>query len=245
MTKPTRLLFSTAALALTAAGCGDDAVSEGEVTVTAYGESFIEDEIPADEVVDGWRITFDQFYVEIEDVQVGGQDIEIAEPIDLSQGTDGAGHIAGSATVPAGDHTDASYTISRVWLNGAAYRDDGAGKLFSWTFDTPTRYTGCETTTSVEDGGTATFEITVHADHLFYDSLVADEPNLMFQALADADADLDGNITQEELAATDIGAYDPGSAGDVDNLWDWLVAQSATLGHVDGEGHCDAQALSN
>ncbi len=48
-------------------------------------------------------------------------------------------------------------------------------------------------------------------------------------------------LTRAELEAAGIGAYDPGNA-DVDDLWAWLVAQSATLGHVDGEGHCDAAA---
>jgi hypothetical protein len=93
----------------------------------------------------------------------------------------------------------------------------------------------------VEKDATAIFQITVHADHLFYDSLVSEEPQLLFQPLADADADQDGDITTEELGATDIGAYDPGNE-DLDDLWSFLMAQSRTLGHVDGEGHCQASA---
>ena len=142
---------------------------------------------------------------------------------------------------PDGDHTGASFTITRVEVEGTATKGADT-KSFSWVFDEPTRYVECETTTAVSDGGSATFQITVHADHLLYDSLVSEEPQVLFQALADADADADadGNITQAELAATDIGAYDPGSEDGVDDLWAWLVAQTRTLGHVDGEGHCRA-----
>ena len=115
-------------------------------------------------------------------------------------------------------------------------------KTFHWVFDHTTTYHGCETTTSVEDGGTSTFQITVHADHLFYDSLVSEEPDLLFGALADADEDGDGEITEEELSEADIGAYDPGSEDGIDDLWAFLNAQAKTLGHVDGEGHCHAEA---
>ena len=115
-------------------------------------------------------------------------------------------------------------------------------KNFDWVFDEEVHYTECETTTSVTEGAASTFQITVHADHYFYDSLVSEDPILVFQGLADADADADGEITRAELEAADIGGLDPGSDGSVDDLWSWLVAQNATLGHVDGEGHCDAHS---
>jgi hypothetical protein len=113
----------------------------------------------------------------------------------------------------------------------------GVSKSFEWTFDTPTKYSNCQL--ELEEG--QGFQITVHADHLFYDSLISEDPGVRFQALADADTDGDGVITQSELAATDIGSYDPGSEG-VEDLWAWLVAQSQTMGHFNGEGHCDASA---
>ena len=131
--------------------------------------------------------------------------------------------------------------LSRAEVSGSATKD-GTTKTFDWVFDGVTRYSACETTTVVPEDGAATFEITVHADHFFFDSLVADEPQVLFQALADADTDGDGVIAPDELEATDIGSYDPGSAGAVNNLWSWLVAQSQNLGHVDGEGHCDADS---
>lgn len=246
----------TAALGLGVCGLFSAcAPAEGDVKVTVYGESFIEDGIPADEMADGWAVSFDTFDVTITGITVGGvalggtgtNDVgpnqSGTSALDIAVGTDGAGHPIATGRVPAGDHTGSAYTISRVALVGSAVKD-GVTKTFDWTIEAPTAYTACDTTTTVVPGETATFQITVHADHFFYDSLVAEEPNVVFAALAAADADDDGAITQAELEAADIGAYDPGSAGGVDNLWAYLVAQSATLGHVDGEGHCDAEPAS-
>ncbi len=217
--------------------CGGD--GEGTVIVTAYGESFIEDGIPASEMDDGWAVAFSLFDVSLEEVTVAGVAVSVPGSVDVAESSSGEGHELGSALVPAGDHTGASFTLSRVEVQGTATKD-AETKSFHWIFEEATRYSDCETTTSVKSGGSATFQITIHADHLFYDSLVSEDPELLFQPLADADADADGEITQAELAATDIGAYDPGSEDGIDDLWTWLLAQTRTLGHVDGEGHCHA-----
>lgn len=226
-----------ASLLATACGGSDDDAAEGAVTVSAYGESFIEEGIPASEVADGWAVEFTRFVVEVADVRVAGTDIPVESRVDLTFASRGAGHELGSAAVASGDHTGSSFTLTRVEIEGSAQRGTEV-KQFNWVFEQPTRYEACEATTTVPDGGTAGFQITVHADHLFYDSLVAEEPQLLVQPLADADADDDGAITQAELAATDIGAYDAGSEDGIDDLWAWLTAQSRTLGHADGEAHC-------
>lgn len=220
-------------------GCSPS--GDGEIDVTLYGEDFVEHGIPADETADGWSVTFDRFVVTVDDVTVGGVTVVGIDPVDISEPTDGAGHLLATAPVPAGSHTDPGFTLSHIEVAGSAVRD-GVTKTFDWTFDQRTRYSACETTTEVLEGETATFEITIHADHFFYDSLVAEDPELVFQGLADADADADGEITRAELQATGIGGLDPGSEGGIDDLWAWLVAQGRTLGHVDGEGHCDALA---
>lgn len=219
------------------AACGDGG-GEGTVSVQAYGESFIEDGIPAGDMSDGWAVRFERFEVEIHDVLLGGETVAGPLRVDLASGQ-GPQEIA-RRVVPSGDHTGSGFTLSRIEIVGTASRD-AEEKSFSWTIDEPTTYADCETTTSVEDGGEATFQITVHADHLFFDSLVAEDPAMRFQSLAEADADGDGAITEAELAAADIGDYDPGSEGGIDDLRAWLLAQSRTLGHVDGEGHCQAQ----
>ena len=225
------------ALLMLLPACGG---GEGTISVRAYGESFIEAGIPAEVVDDGWAISFDRFEVTIQDVVVGDVALADPEPLDISVASDGEGHELGTALVSAGDHREPSFTIARVELQGSAEKE-GVTKTFSWVFDSPTHYDRCDTTTSVEKDESATFQITVHADHLFYDSLVSEEPQLRFQSLASADADDDGELTRAELAEVDIGAYDPGNE-DVADLWSWLVAQTRTLGHVDGEGHCRAAA---
>ena len=224
-------------------GCSDEdepgGGGQGSVSVTAYGEAFIEEGIPASELADGWAISFDTFTVSVSDVVIGGKTMPASDPVELTAASNGQGKVLATALVPAGEHTGSSFVISRVVLSGEATKD-GVTKTFAWTFDQSTHYGACSTTTSVVNAQAATFQITVHADHLFYDSLVSEEPDLRFQAFADADTDGDHAITQAELEAAGVGAYDVGSAGDVTSLWGFLVAQSRTLGHVDGEGHCEA-----
>ena len=214
--------------------------NEEEVAVTVYGEEFIEEGIPSSEMADGWSVTFDTFLVTVKDVTIADVTLTDFEPIDIANKTDGMGHTLATPTVPAGEHSGSQFTISRVEMAGSASKE-GITKNFAWTFEQETHYTNCQTTTSVGPEERATFQITVHADHFFYDSLVAEEPQVVFQALADADSDEDGTITRAELEATGIGSYDPGNDDTVNDLWTWLEAQSRTLGHVDGEGHCDAQ----
>ena len=58
---PNRLaLLSAAAVAIS--GCADDA-GTGTLAITAYGEEFIEEGIPADKLSDGWAIAYDKFEV--------------------------------------------------------------------------------------------------------------------------------------------------------------------------------------
>ncbi len=216
-------------------------VTDG-VSVYVFGEDFIESGIPAEEMADGWSVNFETFQVEVDQVTVADRTFDMPTSIELAKKSDGAGHLLTSLDVPEGTHDASSYTLSNIRVRGTATRDN-VTKNFDWTIDTTTRYTACETSTAVTSSSPGTFQITVHADHFFYDSLVADDPEVVFQALADADADNDGTITREELEQAGLGAYDPGSANEVDNLWTWLEAQSATLGHVDGEGHCDFELV--
>lgn len=224
-----------------ATGC--DAEGEGTITVTAYGESFIENGIPAAAVDDGWAVDFSRFEVVIDDVMLAGKEIPVLTTIDLSKPSSGEGQELGSTLAPTGEYTNGEFTIVSVEIEGTATKGTET-KSFSWVFDTPTRYAECETTTLVDDGGNASFQITIHADHLLYDSVVSHEPQVLFQSLADADADADGDITEAELAATDIGGYDPGSESGTDDLWQYLSALVRTLGHVDGEGHCHTMSIN-
>lgn len=211
---------------------------EGTVRVTAYGEEFIEEGIGADDMSDGWAVSFERFEVSLSDVEVAGTAIDVPATVDVAEASGGEGHELGTAVVEEGDYGGAGFVIDRLEVDGSAVLGDER-KTFTWVFDAATAYEACDARTSVSEGGVGTFQITIHADHLFYDSLVAEEPRVVFQPLADADADNDGEITRQELSMKGIGSFDPGSEGDVEDLWAWLLASTRTLGHADGEGHCE------
>jgi hypothetical protein len=242
--KPLEVLGRWRGLGLIGPVIGACTAGEGTVEVTAYGESFIEEGIPASEVGDGWAVGFDRFEVIIRDVQVAGASFSAPESVDLSEPSNGAGHELARAVAAQGNHARPRFTIDRIEIDGVATLGS-ENKTFGWVFDVGTAYEACDTTTFVPEGGVGTLQITIHADHLFYDSLVAEEPQVLFQAMADADGNQDGDISQAELAAAGIGSYDPGSEGGIEDLWAWLVAAVRTVGHVDGEGHCDAAALAS
>lgn len=241
MTSKTLFIYLTLTLSLSAVmACGDDEDAggeEGTVHVKVYGEEFIEDGISAEMMDDDWAVQFDHFDIEINEVNVGGVDIPTSNAVDIAAASDGSGHTLASANIPVGSHGAPGFNIQSVTMAGSATKDD-VTKTFELTFDNATHYTDCDTTTTVSADADATVQITIHADHLFHDSLVADSPQVLFQAIADADTDENGEVTQAELEAADIGSYDPGSEGGVDSLWAFLVAQSKTIGHIDGEGHC-------
>lgn len=226
---------SACCLAFVATGACKSA--SATAVVTAYGEEFIEEGIPAEAVDDAWAISFERFEVTLREIRIDGVELAGTHVVDLSESSRGAGHELGTLELENPGEEAPTFVIARLDISGSARMGDEE-KTFSWVFANEVVYDECETTTEPSESERATFQITVHADHLFYDSLVAEEPRLLFQPLADADHDDDGNIEQAELAETDIGAYDPGSAGGIANLWAFLEAQAATLGHVDGEGHC-------
>ena len=237
---PAHFLFVALLLVGSLAACQ---MQESAVDITAYGEEFIEDGIAAEDMDDGWAINFRAFDVTVSDVHLGETTLNADSTVELTERSDGAGHVLHRELLPVGSYTNSGFTLASMVVSGTATKGEDV-LSFDWTFDDATTYAECETTTEVQAGAEdpSTFQITVHADHLFYDSLVAEEPQLLFQALADADVDADGAITEEELAATDIGAYDPGSEDGIDDLWAFLSKLSQTVGHVDGEGHCRSAA---
>jgi hypothetical protein len=232
------------------AGCVADAPETGEHRITIYGEEFVEDEIPASET-DGWRVDFERFEVAVLSVEVrpeNGEPVFLDGPYrqDLTEDSSGTGHELARADVAEGPVGDLDYRIApesgeaAVIVEGTAM-NEGTEKSFAWSFETVTSYTNCETTAEIEEGEVATSELTIHADHLFYDSLVDSEPDVRFGPIAEADADDDGDVTLAELTEVDIGGRERYGTGNVyaDDLRAFLTAQTRTLGHIDGEGHCD------
>ncbi len=94
----------------------------------------------------------------------------------------------------------------------------------------------------MEPDGEATTELTIHADHLFYDDYTANDPGLAFDVFAGADdnGDGDGVITWEEMEAVDITGLDGyESEGKAADLRAYVELLASSLGHVDGEPHCE------
>ena len=80
----------TALALIVLAACGEDA---GTLVSTVYGETFIEEGIPADAFADGWAVSFDRFLVSIGNVagKAGEGGAEVGDPtfhiVDLAQAT--------------------------------------------------------------------------------------------------------------------------------------------------------------
>jgi hypothetical protein len=266
-----RTMKMGAPLALAAMlGCGGG-YEDGTLSVTIYGEEYAEVGIPADET-DGWAITFDRFLVVVGEIELAvGHDhgdhgrFEDAtyRVFDLAEPSGGAGHPVLSAAVAGGHYDHAGYRIGpsadattgnasagdTAWMvaemlavHVAGSATDGAvTKTFAWDFSRGVYYAHCHVDALV-DGGEGAAELTIHADHLFFDDLVDEDPAVAFGLIAEADADGNGEVTQEELAAFDLSTqarYQVGSLP-IENLWDFIAYQVTLIGHVDGEGHCDS-----
>lgn len=268
MTRRLVLRPATLVIALTAITACDDAEDAPTQAhaLTVYGEDFVEDHIPAEES-DGWRIEFSRLVVVVQAVQAGDDGLPGTYAVELTADSGGVGHaigvlangpyarldyrIAPASAAPASGLTAINISDAdlapmlaagrSIWLQGEA-RKDGVVKTFDWGFDTDTTYSNCETAPAAVDAETVRSNLTIHADHFFFDDLVSDEPAVSFEQIALADADDDGVVTLDELAAVDITGfanYQVGSRDDVTNLRAFIEAQSTQLGHIDGEGHCD------
>lgn len=250
-------------------GCDDEeeAAGEGTLAVSIYGEEFIEEGIPAGEagcdgcVEDGWTVTFDRFLVVVTAVEVDGASDTTPRVFDLAQPSSGAGQAVVSLPVTEGHYHRLAYTLAPAPSTPQGDADDvaaieglairvvgqavrgGETLAFDWGFDNTTRYVDCEIDARVADGMAGQAQLTIHADHLLYDDLVSEEPRVVFDLIAASDGDADGVVTRAELEARDITGevrYQVGDA-DVEDLWGFVEAQVATLGHIDGEGHCDVE----
>ena len=259
----TFLKLSITLCTLLLSSCGDDE-GVGTYEIRIYGEEFIEDEIPAEET-DGWTITFSKFLVVVSDISASGaqtHSVSGAQVFDLTLSSDGQGHLIemftsatgaissfeyqiAPATTAAAGNAEASDVLTMtdngysVYAEGTA-TNGTATKTFAWGFTTDTTYTDCDTTASIPEGGVASSVITIHADHLFYDDLQDEEPNVAFDLIASSDTDTDDQVTQAELQALDITSQTryQGGGSEVEDLWAFISALTATLGHIDGEGHC-------
>ena len=149
-----------------------------------------------------------------------------------------------------------------IWVAGTA--SDGTDS-FDFDLRLPLRVTNeaCQNGVDETDGlvvpnnGIVNAEVTVHLDHLFFDTYATEDPSLRFEAWA-AVAGEDGVVTLDDLATQSLAdlrdrngdplvdgegdplIYDPGPLSlEANNLREYVVAAATTSGHFNGEGHCD------
>jgi hypothetical protein len=146
-------------------------------------------------------------------------------------------------------------------IEGAAQHDAETVR-FSLGFPLAIRNSGCHSGVDGTDGlvvanGSVTeAEVTIHLDHLFFDTYANDEASMRFEPYAAVASDgvmtLDSLATQELASPIDRtgttiadagGApvvYDPGPLTLSErNLRGYVLAAATTVGHFNGEGHCD------
>jgi len=226
---------------LLSAACDSD-VGNTSLRIAAWGEDYIEEGIPAETFSDGWRVDFASFSVTISGVDADGEPLPGSFTVDLAEPSDGMGHDLGTLEVAASGTPLVSWTIETFEIRGSATKGDVV-KAFDWTFEPAAHYVDCDTGTPLSEGEVTDVILTVHADHLFYDDLDSSEPNVAFDLVAAADADDDGTVTMEELEGTDITSevrYQVGSR-DIGDLRGFIEAQARTVGHINGEGHCEIE----
>jgi hypothetical protein len=240
---------------LALAACKADATWAPET----WGEGFIEDGIPADEFADGCSATFDQFLIRVDQAAlVDGDDVVVADmeqALVFDMALPGP-HAFPEIIAPKGFYDTARFAIrpgtaaegnaDPAALDGHAVRVAGTLTCdadtvsFDLSFDSNTTY-DCdpEDLTLTTSAPTAT-QLTIHGDHMFYDSLESPDAVLRGLVWIQADADADGVLTEAELRATPIAplGYDVGSQGDVADLFTYLESITSSFGHIDGEGHC-------
>ena len=101
---------------MTACGGSSDTPGTGSYALTIYGESFVEEEIPAGET-DGWTITFETFEVVVADISAtndDGESIEWTEQktFSLAESSNGQGHEVATLDAPAGRYESLDYHIT-------------------------------------------------------------------------------------------------------------------------------------
>lgn len=107
---------------------------------------------------------------------------------------------------------------------------------------------------TVTEGRTATAQLTLHGDHLWFTTLVrGDESTVQLRAgwIVECDKDGDGTVTSEELKAVKAEEVFPSSEGynlsggvlPISTAYDFARAQLVSQGHLNGEGECVSTLL--
>ena len=152
------------------------------------------------------------------------------------------------------------------WIEGSATKANET-YTFVWGLKNPTRNVDCTNGLDgtaglvIRENATSDAEITIHMDHFFWDTLGSEGASLRFEAIAGA-AGADKMIQFDELASQNLAdlkavggmplvdasgnpvVYNPGSVPLAkQDLRSFVLAASAGMGHLNGEGLCTVGAL--
>lgn len=168
--KPLYLLLLATSLTAACACSEANDTGTGTVTFTAWGEDYIEDEIPSDAFADGWSVKYDRFLVVLTDIEVraqtGGEggDLHESQCLDLTEpgphelGTleldarawTRVGYEFHTATTETTAQTSASDSERKLMLNGGysvfasgTATNGDESKTFAWGFTSETSFTNC------------------------------------------------------------------------------------------------------
>ncbi len=219
---------------LATGGCA----GSGNLSLSTYGEDFIEAEIPAAFFADGWTVSFDRFLVSFAAATVAdAADVEAAAlstPTIMDLKAPGPIVIEDFGTLPAQRFDNVSVVVApdadavagsasadnssalidgghSVLVQGSASKGDDTA-TFTWAFDTATLYAGCETE---EDGQ----GVVVRADEDNEVQLTIHGDHLFYDDLASEDAVLrfdaifaadgaDGSAADGDISEAELQAVD-------------------------------------
>lgn len=152
------------------------------------------------------------------------------------------------------------------WVEGTATKgNESIG--FTWGLTNPTKNANCTNGLDDTEGvviranATTEAEITIHVEHLFWDTLGSENASLRFDALA-AVAGADKKVTTDEVATQMLAnlkdasgmplldgagmpvVYNPGSVPlKTQDLLSFMQASGASMAHLNGEGLCTINGL--
>jgi hypothetical protein len=219
------------------------------------------------------RVTSDRSW--IVDLHLG--DPELDELTELApQRWDSFGFVieAPTAASEPGDGVDAADVDRMVdeelgyLVAGSATHPDRGTITFEWGLPIAVRHRNCTNGLDgtagivVRENSATDAEITIHMDHMFWDTLGTEVAQLRFDPIWGADVDQDGTVTTEELTDQRISAladpmgaplldeegaplvYDPGSLPLPDkNLYEFIQLSMASMAHLNGLGLCSVERL--
>jgi hypothetical protein len=219
---------------------------EGPISIvkfTTWGEKFIEEELPASNFEDGWRVKFSKFLVVIRDIAivdgvgtVGSQqpgakafDLTKKGPVDVYSATAAAKayDVVRYAIAPDGnaeainiEAADLALLKSRsasLIIVGTATKET-VTKTFEWSFTNNTLFDNCEKADGMGKGvvltpGKETTAQLTIHGDHFFYDQLSGDAKLRFDPIANSDLNNDNKITLDEVAVVQLTSLPQGQYG--------------------------------